>query len=204
MRPPPTVLAVSALFLLGAACRAERTDPAAPDAAEVIAARASTSPGVRVYQFRTEEDPALAGSADSFCAGAPFATNVKLNAYAWSHRTRGSDGLVVNEDARRLGVVVACAQLTDFRFPEGLQQNFYARFDLPAGTFTALGKCTLISNNVPRPGVVLAGCHLKVTDAPAGVAGGAATSLSVFIPVPIAGFGTGSYWTLQVYEAGAA
>ncbi|HVE78096.1 MAG TPA: hypothetical protein VNA89_04520 [Gemmatimonadaceae bacterium] len=197
------VLALAAALVVGA-CRDDRPDPAAPDADAASDARAATSPGVRVYQFRTEEDAALtaAGTANDFCASAPFAVNVKLNAYAWSHRTRASDGLVVNEDARRLGVVVACARLTDFAFPPGLQQNFYAQFRLPAGTFTALGTCTLISNDVPRAGLVLAGCTLRVAPAP-GIVGGAATSLSVFNPFRLPGFNTGSYWTIQVYEAGA-
>ncbi len=202
---PRIALALSVLATLVGACRAERSDPAAPDgpsAAPSSGPRGGASPGVRVYQFRTEEDPSLAGTADAFCATAPFPVNVKLNAYAWSNRTRASDGLVVNEDARRLGVVVACAQLTTATFPPGLQQNFYAQFRLPAGTFTALGTCTLISNNVPRAGVVLAGCTLKV-EPTAGTVGGAATSLSVFLPRPIEGFSTGSYWTLALYEHGA-
>src|SRR3954469_1670002 len=117
--------------------------------------------GVRVYQFRTEEDPEVT-SAGAFCASAPFTANVLLNASAYSVRTRASDGRMVNDDARRVGTALACAQITNPTFPAGLQQNFYARFELPDGTYTALGTCTLISNNVPVAGLVLAGCTLRL------------------------------------------
>lgn len=193
-------LALSTLALaLAAACSEDRPAPTSTDA---LLSVSSTSDGVRVHQFRTEEDPSVTGGA-AFCAGAPFTANVVLNASAWSAQTRAADGMVVNEDALRVGTALACAQITSFAFPPGLQQNFYARFDLPEGSYTALGTCTIISNDVPKAGLVLAGCNLKVTDPPAGIAGGAATSLSVFNPFGLAGFATGSYWTLQLYEAGA-
>jgi hypothetical protein len=156
--------------------------------------------GVRVYQFRTEEDPEVTGAAD-FCASAPFTANVLLNASAYSVRTRGADGRMVNDDAKRVGTALACAQITNPSFPEGLQQKFYAKFELPDGDYVALGTCTLISNNVPVAGLVLAGCTLKLTSAPPGVLGGAAVSLSVFNPRRLAGFATGSQWTIQAYES---
>jgi hypothetical protein len=164
-----------------------------------LTSMAAADDGVRVYQFRTEEDPEVTGGA-AFCATAPFAANVVLNASAYSVRTRAVDGRVVNQDAARVGTALACAQLTNFTFPPGLQQNFYARFDLPDGSYTAQGTCTLISNNVPVTGLVLAGCTLKLVDSPDGVIGGAATSLSVFNPRRLAGFATGSQWTIQAYE----
>jgi len=75
------------------------------------------------------------------------------------------------------------------------------RFDLPEGPITARGGCTLVSNNVPTAGLVLAGCHLKVTQAPAWYSGGAIASLSVFNPRRLPGFLTGSDYTVQLYEA---
>lgn len=193
-------LALAALALaVGAACAEDRPAPTAPDA---LLSVGSTTPGVRVHQLRTEEDPSVTGGA-AFCAGAPFTANVVLNASAWSTQARAVDGAVVNEDVQRVGTALACAQITSFAFPPGRQENFYARFDLPEGSVTALGTCTIISNDVPTAGLVLAGCNLRVTDAPAGVAGGAATSLSVFNPFRVPGFETGSYWTLQLYEDGA-
>ena len=156
--------------------------------------------GVRVYQFRTEEDPEVTGAGD-FCASAPFPVNVRLNASAYSVRTRASDGRMVNGDAKRVGTALACAQITNPTFPEGLQQNFYAKFELPDGVYIGRGTCTLISNNVPVAGLVLAGCTLKLTSTPPCIIGGAAVSLSVFNPRQLPGFATGSQWTIQAYES---
>jgi len=172
---------VPAVITFAAACAGDTSRPTAPQDASLDLAE-STTPGVHVYQFRTEEDP---------------------NASAWATATRASDGKIVNEGVRQVGTVVACAQLTNFTFPPGLQQNFAARFDLPAGSFTGIGTCTLISNDVPEPRLVLAGCALKVL-AGEGTAGGMATSASVFNPFRLAGYQTGSYWTVQVYDAPAA
>jgi hypothetical protein len=189
---------ISAVIMFAVACDGDAGRPTTSQNVSLDRAE-STTPGVRVYQFRTEEDPNVTGAA-AFCATAPFTANVLLNASAWATQTRASDGKIVNEGVRQVGTVVACAQLTNFAFPPGLQQNFAARFDLTGGSFTAVGTCTLISNDVPVPNLVLAGCALKVR-AGEGTAGGMATSASVFNPRQVAGFQTGSYWTLQVYDA---
>jgi hypothetical protein len=159
----------------------------------------ATASGVQVRQFRTEEDPAVSGAAE-FCATAPFQANVLLNATAWATQTRASDAVVVNDGVRRVGTVVACAQLTNFTFPPGLQQNFAARFDFDDGSsYTGVGSCTIVSNDVPVARLVLAGCALKVASNGAS-AGGIATSASVFNPFRLQGYQTGSYWTLQTYD----
>ena len=197
MRAPRwAILGMVTVLSLG--CDAGAPQPMAPNAA--LATLLPASDGVRVYQFRTEEDREVTGAA-AFCASAPFAANVRLNASEFSVRTRASDGRMVNDGARRIGTALACAQITNPAFPPGLQQNFYARFELPDGTYTALGTCTLISNDVPVAGLVLAGCTLKLTGMPAGVIGGAAVSLSVFNPRRLPGFATGSQWTIQAYES---
>ncbi len=90
--------------------------------------------------------------------------------------------------------------MTNFAFPSGLQQNFHVRFDLPSGSYTATGTCTLTSNNVPKGGVVLAGCALNVISAPPGTVGGILASASVLNPFKLSGFNTGSMWTLHVYD----
>jgi hypothetical protein len=179
------------------ACQGNDHHPTAPRAG--LAADQSTQPGVHVYQFRSEEDPDVTGAA-AFCGTVPFAANVVLNASIWATQARSSDGAVVNDGVRKVGTALACAQITSFAFPPGLQQNFAARFDFDDGSsYTGLGTCTLTSNDIPEPKLVLAGCALKV--APNGTsAGGMATSASVFNPFRLPGYHTGSYWTLQLYD----
>ncbi len=155
----------------------------------------------QTFQFRSVEDPAFPPD-DSICADAPFPVNVKLGASLWSEIHRLSDGKVIVEKVVRVGRATACVELTNFLFPSGLQQNFYAVFDLPSGSYTALGTCTLSSNDVPQAGLVLAGCALKVLEAPGTVQGGIITSASTFNPAQLTGFNTGSSWTMQIYKPG--
>jgi hypothetical protein len=154
----------------------------------------------RVVQFRSAEDPASPPDA-AFCDAAPFQVNVRLGASLYSYQVRRDDGRVDEDKGRKIGTATACAQLTNFLFPNGLQQNFIVRFDLPQGSFTAAGTCTFATNDVPLRGFVLAGCALQMTAFPQGVMGGAMASLSSFNPFRLAGFNTGSYWTLQYYDS---
>jgi len=153
----------------------------------------------RVVQFRSAEDPASPPDA-AFCAAAPFHANVRLGASLYSYEADHHDGMVKTDEPRKIGTATACAQLTNFLFPAQLQQNFIVRFDLPEGSFTAVGSCTFATNSVPLRGFVLAGCALQMTAFPQGVVGGAAASMSSFNPFKLAGFSTGSYWTLQYYD----
>lgn len=154
--------------------------------------------GYRLYQFRSEEDPTFAGDP-TVCPAAPFVTNVRLNASLWATNTRAKDGLTMTESNRKIGTATACVRITDPTFPPGKQEAFYVAFDTPAGRFTANGTCALVSNDVPEPRLVLAGCNLKIVGAPPGFTGGEATSASIFNPARIPGVSTGSYWTLLVY-----
>jgi hypothetical protein len=154
----------------------------------------------RVVQFRSAEDPASPPDA-AFCDAAPFHANVRLGASLYSYEVRRNDGRVEQDEGRKIGTATACAQLTNFLFPNGLQQNFIVRFDLPQGSFTAVGTCTFATNDVPLRGFVLAGCSLQMTAFPEGVLGGAMASLSSFNPFRLPGFNTGSYWTLQYYDS---
>lgn len=156
--------------------------------------------GEEVFQFRTQEDPA-SGADRNVCGLAPFRVNLLLPASVYVPLHHWRDGKVVLTGHRKVGTAMACAQLTDMLFPEGLAQNFYVRFDLPEGRFTAVGQCVSVSNQVPRAGVVLAGCSLKLTEFPKGYVGGFVTSSSVFNPFGIAGYSTGSFWTLRAFEA---
>jgi hypothetical protein len=154
----------------------------------------------RVFQLRSLEDPTVSrADTEAFCLGAGFKVNAVLPARLWVHRARASDGKVVNDAAEAVGTAYACAGITSLA-PNALA-NFYVRFNLANGSYTAAGQCTIISNTVPTAGLVLAGCHLRVTAAPSGVIGGSATSSSVFNPLGLTGFNTGSYWTLHVYDS---
>lgn len=148
--------------------------------------------------FRSEEDPSTPADT-SVCAQAPFHANVMLGASLWSIKTRRHDGRVTNEKRRRIGRATACLELTNVLFPEGLVQRFYVRFDLPQGAYVAQGTCSVTSNQVPQPFIVLAGCALKVISGPAGTLGGVVSSASVFNPLRRPGFATGSTWTLHEY-----
>jgi hypothetical protein len=77
------------------------------------------------------------------------------------------------------------------------------RLSLRDGDYTALGKCTIVSNDVPRAGLILAGCNLRLVSFPDRFIGGAVTSLSTFNPLRLPGFATGSYWTVQLYTDAA-
>ena len=136
--PRWSIFAMATVVFLG--CDAGVPLPLAPN--DASATLMSADDGVRVHQFRTEEDPEVTGATE-FCASAPFPVNVRLNASEYSVRTRASDGRMVNDGARRIGTALACAQITTRTFPPGLEQNFYARFELPDGTYTALGTCEL-------------------------------------------------------------
>ncbi|MFT3838725.1 MAG: hypothetical protein QM723_17225 [Myxococcaceae bacterium] len=152
----------------------------------------------REFRFQSIEDPAFPPDPN-ICAQAPFAVNVKLGASLWSDRTRRRDGKVVDEQVKQIGKATACVQLTNFLFPPGLQQNFYAQFDLPQGSYVVNGTCTLISNSVPQAGLVLAGCNLAIVSGPPDTLKGAFTSLSTFNPLKLSGFNTGSMWTVLEY-----
>ncbi|HEU4560403.1 MAG TPA: hypothetical protein VFS20_21310 [Longimicrobium sp.] len=200
--------AVMTLAVLAAACAdgPSASDTAARDTRDLAldGPRADVQAGPQlgglptVLRFRSIEDPEFPADR-SVCTDAGFTPNVYLGASLWSEAGTASSGRIVNNSVRRIGRATACVRITDPTFPPGLPQQFYARFDTPEGTFTARGACTLVSNDVPEPGLVLAGCHLKVVDGPPFARGGVVTSLSVFNPRGLPGYNTGSEWTLQFY-----
>jgi len=153
----------------------------------------------RIIQFRSVEDPSPPDPAA--CAGAPFRSNLRIRGTLYTYETRASDGMVAQDDARAIGKATACAQITSLLFPPGLAQKFFLQLTLADGIYTASGTCTIISNDVPKSGLVLAGCNLKLVGFPGGVAGGAVTSVSTFNPGRLPGFATGSYWTAQIYDS---
>jgi hypothetical protein len=155
-----------------------------------------------VIQVRSAEDPASPPDP-AVCAAAAFPVNLRIGGSLYSYRT-DHDGRVAGE-GRRIGRATACARITNFLFPTGLVQNFYARFELPEGSFSAAGTCTLISNDTPVRGLVVAGCNLKLVAFPADrYLGGTVTSTTTFNPFRLKGFTTGSYYTFQLFDTAAA
>jgi len=153
-------------------------------------------PGQHTRVFRSLEDPNVS-SHPKECAF-PGA-NLFLGAALWSMETDAGDSRVVNEAAQQIGTAAACGLITTAPIVP-----FHIEFTLNQGhdkgnTYVAVGACQVVSNNVPRPGVVLAGCALRVTQGPEGFLGGIATSMSIFNPLRLQGAGTGSFWTLRAY-----
>lgn len=144
---------------------------------------------MRTCRFRSQEDPS-APPDPAVCAAAPFEPNLRLGATLWS------------DSGERVGIATACARITDPALPPDTRLPFHAVFHLPEGAVTASGECTVVSNDVPVAGLVLAACHLRVLAAPPGFSGGAAVSLSVFNPAGLEGYATGSDWTVTLFEAG--
>jgi hypothetical protein len=167
----------------------------------VLSLWALPTPGLAgevVYQFRSQEDAQAVDPKG--CDRAPFPANVRLPASLYAVRTGADTARLAPEAQKRVGTALACVRVEDRTFAEGSQAEFYVHFDLPEGRFTALGRCLMVSNTVPRPGVVLAQCALKLTEFPAAYVGGFATSASLFNPRKLPGFDTGSLWTLRVFE----
>ena len=191
MKPTTCAISFVAMFaLLGALPAAAQGGPPAGE------------PGQHTLVFRSLEDPGV----ESHPEECPFAgANLFLGANLWSMQTRASDARVVDEAVQQIGTAAACGLITTALVP-GTLVPFYVEFTLDQGpdkgdTYVAVGTCQVITNNVPRPGVVLAGCALRVTQGPEGFLGGAATSMSIFNPLQLEGAGTGSFWTLRAYTA---
>jgi hypothetical protein len=159
---------------------------------------ASAWAGESTWVFRSEEDASTPAEA-AVCAASPFGSNVRLGASLYSIKTGNKTGRVTDDTRKKIGRATACLELTNVMFPQGLVQNFYVKFDLPQGEYVAQGTCTVSSNNVPQPFIILAGCTLKIVSGPAGSKGGMVTSNSIFNPLRRPGYSTGSIWTLQEY-----
>lgn len=154
--------------------------------------------GERTYVVKTMEDARFPPDM-AVCEAAGFPlVNVVLGASVWSLQTNVRRGEVMRDEVRFLGTATGCGMMTS-PVPFTPRQSFYIQFALRDGTYVATGECDIVSVTVPIPGVMLAGCALRIVQAPEGVIGGFATSSSVFNPQGVPGFGTGSIWTIHVY-----
>ncbi|MCM2333323.1 MAG: hypothetical protein NDI82_05185 [Anaeromyxobacteraceae bacterium] len=155
--------------------------------------------GERILVVRTTEDARFPARAD-VCDAAPFQpVNVRLGASTWSIRTSPRDGALVDDDVRFLGTATGCGRLATTS--PLVAQPFLIHFDLRDGGYTAVGSCTITSNDVPVAGLLLLTCALEIVEGPPGVVGGSATSASVFNPFGLPGFDTGSIWALRIHDA---
>jgi hypothetical protein len=145
----------------------------------------------------------------------PDYLNVRLAAYVYAPRTRAADGLVMKDLGLPIGLVHGCGKFTPAHLQRPSPGEPYPRapfsmsFELPTGNFFAEGECAAANVSFPMYPVLaplaLVGCSLDVRPDPAqGITRGIATSSSVFIPYPIPGYDTGSYWTLHLYTADVA
>ena len=163
--------------------------------------------GVRTLIFRSLESP----DVQSHPTNCPFApnqafpvVNLYLGAHLYSIAERASDSAVVNETVQDIGIASACGLLT-FPIVASSAVPFYIEFTLGNGpdradTYVAQGECRPATFNVPKNGILLAGCVLKVLSGPEPFLGGAATSLSIFNLGRVADVTTGSFWTLRAYS----
>jgi hypothetical protein len=153
--------------------------------------------GERTLVLKSFEDERYPADRE-VCANVGFPVNVFLGASLWSLQTNAARGEVMNDTIKLLGTATGCGLMTSgVPFQSG--QMFALQFDLADGSYLAKGTCDIVSNNVPKPGLMLAGCALTIVSAPAGVLGGLASSMSVFNPYSLPGFGTGSVWTVHLY-----
>ncbi len=179
----PAALTALAVFLFAGSAAAQGGPPAG-------------EPGQHTLVFRSLEDP----NVSSHPKECPFpSANLFLGATLWSIETDASDSRVANEAVQQIGTAAACGLIMTASLVP-----FYIEYTLNPGhhggnTFVAVGACQVVSDNVPRPGIVLAGCALRVTQGPEGLLGGIATSMSIFNPLRLQGAGTGSFWTLRAY-----
>ncbi len=183
LRLQPAALAALAVFLFAGSAAAQGGPPAG-------------EPGQHTLVFRSLEDP----NVSSHPKECPFpSANLFLGATLWSIETDASDSRVANEAVQPIGTAAACGLITTASLVP-----FYIEYTLNPGhhrgnTFVAVGACQVVSDNVPRPGIVLAGCALRIAQGPEGFLGGIATSMSIFNPLRLQGAGTGSFWTLRAY-----
>ena len=146
----------------------------------------------------SEELLALCGAK---AAEVPIAGTVMqilpLDAEFWTLTTRAKDGLVMNEFVRRVGKADGCGYIVFTGLtPEGapiLRMALYGDSEVSGLTFEGWGECDLPIAGLPTAFSQTGVCHMVLErDEEQGIAGGIATSNSVF------GEATGSFWTIRI------
>jgi hypothetical protein len=117
---------------------------------------------------------------------------IPLNAEFWALNTRNKDGLVKNEFVRQVGSAAACAYFVGTP-GGGLTMALYGDSEVSGLSFEGWGECYLPIVGLPTPNSQTGTCHMVLDPDPEqGIAGGIATSNSVF------GEATGSFWTIRI------
>jgi hypothetical protein len=148
----------------------------------------------RIHIVQSVEDPDVPPDL-SVCALASFTPNAVLSASLYAIQTKSSDASVVNHSSR-VGFGTACVRINSLNVGDTAQM--IAEFNLSGRRVIGEGECLIGSNAVPVAGLVLAGCTIPLDPAD-GVAGGIATSNTVFNPFGVPGFDTGSIWTVHLF-----
>jgi hypothetical protein len=160
----------------------------------------------RQYHYVSDPTVAPVPSDPSFCAAAPFDTNVYVEGTLTTYDTRWRDGVVRDHVRRPVGTARACVGVNDFAFTpfEGLA-DIYWELDIDnVGVFILDGKCVPSSNDIPEPGVVLGGCVMRIIDSPSPFVGGNAVEGGVtFNPMGLPGYElSSSFFTLHLISEG--
>lgn len=155
-----------------------------------------------VILFRSMDDPDIPPDP-AICdvSNAGFQPNVFLGASLWASTINVNNGVIVKEKVKRIGTATACALLTDPTFnPFDVEAPFYFEGTVGDLYIAAAGECEVTNNALPEGGPVFVGCYLDVIPqrSTPGIKWGQAASNSTFAPIPVPGFETGSFWSIQL------
>mgnify|MGYP007096626955 CR=1 FL=1 len=173
----------------------------------VFAAAPALAQEATVLQLVSVHDPAAADPSVCSIPGAPGTVRLVLGGTFSSVRTEASSGKVNDAHPHTVGTGTACIDVPVAHlnpasfFPIGEHLTIYGDWHFGRLHMAGEGRCTYQTNDLPVPGVVLTGCTMEITDAPEGYLGGLASSNSVFNPLSIPGYSTGSFWTFRLFHA---
>lgn len=159
-----------------------------------------------IFQVRSRDvgdaPPELVALCAEKAAEVPIAgmvvQTIPLNAEFWALQTRAKDGLVMNEFVRKVGKADACAFIVVTEWaapgvPAETTMALYGDSEVSGLTFEGWGECYLPIVGLPTALSQTGTCHMVLAPDPEqGIAGGIATSNSVF------GEATGSFWTIRI------
>ena len=154
-----------------------------------------------VILFRSMDDPNIPPDPAVCDAGnSGFEANLSLGASLWSFQTKSNNGTIVKEKVQQIGTATSCVLITDLTFPPfGTEAPNYVEFTIGDLFIAVSGECEATVNPLPE-GPLFVSCYLEVIPerSTEGIKWGQAISNSTFTPIPIPGFETGSFWSIQL------